>query len=87
MLKKPLGSSGVSTSVIGMGTAAMDTADYYNNTDTKEAIRAIHAALDQGIRLIECEQDLFLNPLPCLDFIRYGAKHDLLGARIYIRTK
>ena len=36
-----------------MGTAAMDTADYYNKTDTKEAIRAIHAALDQGIHLID----------------------------------
>ena len=31
----------------------MDTADYYNNADTKEAIKTIHAALDQGIRLID----------------------------------
>ena len=53
MLKKPLGSSGISTSVIGMGTAAMDTADYYNNADTKKAIKTVHAALDQGIRLID----------------------------------
>ena len=40
MLNKPLGSSGISTSVIGMGAAVMDTADYYNNAGTKEAIRA-----------------------------------------------
>ena len=62
----------------------MGTADYYNNSDTKEAIKAIHAAPDQGTRLIECGQDLFLNPLPCLNFIRYGAEHDLLGTRIYV---
>ena len=49
MLNKPLGSSGISTSVIGIGTAAMDTADYYNNADTKKAIKAIHAALDEGV--------------------------------------
>tara|TARA_A100000164_G_scaffold94118_1_gene81627 strand:+ start:1083 stop:1229 length:147 start_codon:yes stop_codon:yes gene_type:complete len=39
MLSKPLGSSGISTSVIGMGAAAMDTAEYYNNAGTKEEIR------------------------------------------------
>tara|TARA_A100001011_G_scaffold252819_1_gene261037 strand:- start:377 stop:523 length:147 start_codon:yes stop_codon:yes gene_type:complete len=39
MLNKPLGSSGISTSIIGMGASAMDTADYSNNAGTKEAIR------------------------------------------------
>ncbi|MFL2527144.1 MAG: hypothetical protein ACJ0Q3_06645 [Candidatus Azotimanducaceae bacterium] len=38
MLSKPLGSSGISTSVIGIGAAAMDTTDYYNKAGTKEEI-------------------------------------------------
>ena len=53
MHHRPLGSSGISTSIIGIGTAAIDNSDSSTKADAKETIKAIHAALDQGIRLID----------------------------------
>ena len=53
MHHRPLGSSGISTSIIGIGTAAIDNSDSSTKADAKGIIKAIHAALDQGIRLID----------------------------------
>jgi aryl-alcohol dehydrogenase-like predicted oxidoreductase len=45
---KPLGASGVDASIVGLGTYLVG-----DGTNDKESIKAIHAALDQGVTLID----------------------------------
>lgn len=52
MQKRNLGVSGIEASVIGLGTWAIG-GWMWGGTDEAEAIRAIHAALDSGIDLID----------------------------------
>jgi len=52
MLQRPLGRSGVSASVVGLGAWAMG-GWMWGGTDAAASIRAIHAALDAGINLID----------------------------------
>ena len=54
MLKRPLGSSGINVSVIGLGTWAMGASPgIWGPVDDRESIAAIHQALDSGINLID----------------------------------
>ena len=54
MKTKPLGSSGLQASVIGLGGWVLGGgAIWGTDTDDEESIRAIHAALDAGINLID----------------------------------
>jgi methylglyoxal reductase len=54
MKQRPLGSSGLSASVVGLGTWVLGGgAIWGKDTDDAESIRAIHAALDAGINLID----------------------------------
>jgi len=54
MKTRPLGSSGLNASVVGMGTWVLGGgAIWGQDTDDAESIRAIHAALDAGINLID----------------------------------
>jgi myo-inositol catabolism protein IolS len=49
---RPLGTSGVFVSVIGLGTWPMG-GDWWGGTDDTESIRTIHRALDLGVTLID----------------------------------
>ncbi|MFO7170068.1 MAG: aldo/keto reductase [Chloroflexota bacterium] len=49
---RPLGTSGVQTSVIGLGTWPMG-GEWWGGTDDAEAIRTIHRAIDLGVTLID----------------------------------
>ncbi|MBU0718453.1 MAG: aldo/keto reductase [Planctomycetes bacterium] len=54
MLKRPLGSSGIEVSVVGLGTWAMGASPAtWGLVDDRESIAAIHQALDSGINLID----------------------------------
>jgi len=52
MQYRPLGQSGISASVVGLGTWVMG-GWMWGGADESESIRAIHAALDSGINLID----------------------------------
>ena len=52
MIYRPLGSSGIDASVIGLGAWAMGGWQW-GGTDEQQSINAIHAALDEGINLID----------------------------------
>ena len=52
MQHRPIGESGIEASVIGLGTWAIG-GWMWGGTNEAEAIRAIHAALDAGINLID----------------------------------
>lgn len=52
MQYRSLGSSGIEASVVGLGTWAIG-GWMWGGTDEQESIRAIHAALDAGINLID----------------------------------
>lgn len=52
MKYRPLGSSGIKTSVVGLGTWAIG-GWMWGGTGEKTAIEAIHAAIDTGINLID----------------------------------
>lgn len=54
MKHRPLGNSGLNASVVGLGTWVLGGgAVWGKDTDDAESIRAIHAALDAGINLID----------------------------------
>ena len=50
---RTLGKSGIQASVVGLGTWALGGTSWWGPTDDAEAIRAIQAALDSGINLID----------------------------------
>ena len=52
MRQRPLGQSGISASVVGLGAWAIG-GWMWGGTDEKESIETIHAALDAGITLID----------------------------------
>lgn len=52
MRYRTLGNSNLEVSVVGLGTWAMG-ADFFGAVDDSESVRAIHAALDSGINLID----------------------------------
>ncbi len=52
MLSREIGSSGVQASAIGLGTWAIG-GWMWGGTDEAEAIRAIHASLDEGVSLVD----------------------------------
>ena len=49
MRYRPLGTSGIDASIVGLGTAAIKA----GNTDDSGFVRAIHAAIDYGVTLID----------------------------------
>jgi methylglyoxal reductase len=54
MKTRPLGNSGMHASVVGLGTWVLGGGKVWGrDTDDKESIRTIHAALDAGINLID----------------------------------
>ena len=53
MRYRPLGISGIDASVVGLGTAAIGGGDTFEGPDDRESVRAIHAALDSGVTLID----------------------------------
>lgn len=54
MKTRPLGSSGLSASVVGLGTWVLGGGSIWGvDTDDAESVRAIHAALDLGINLLD----------------------------------
>ncbi len=52
MARRALGSSGISASVVGLGTFAIG-GWFWGGTDEKKAVEAIHASLDAGVTLID----------------------------------
>lgn len=48
-----LGNSGISATVVGLGTWVTGGGEMWNGVDDAESLRAIHTALDQGINLID----------------------------------
>ncbi len=52
MKQRPLGSSGIQASVIGLGTWAIG-GWMWGGAEERDSIRAVHAALEQGINLID----------------------------------
>lgn len=53
MQVRPLGKSGISASVIGLGAWVMGGGSIWAGADDSQSIQAIHAALDGGINLID----------------------------------
>ena len=53
MQYRPLGTSGIDASIVGLGTAAIAGGDTFAGPDEKESVKAIHAALDSGVTLID----------------------------------
>ena len=53
MQQRELGSSGIQASVVAFGAWAIGGGPWWGPTDDTESIRAIHAALDAGINLID----------------------------------
>ena len=53
MRSKPLGESGIQASVVAFGAWAIGGGPWWGPTEDEESVRAIHAALDAGITLID----------------------------------
>ena len=53
MRHRPLGTSGIDASVVGLGTAAIGGADGSESQDDSQYVKAIHAAIDRGVTLID----------------------------------
>jgi methylglyoxal reductase len=52
MTYRPLGSSGLQASVVGLGTFAIG-GWFYGGADEKKSIAAVHASIDHGVNLID----------------------------------
>ena len=50
---RTIGNSGISASVVGLGTWTIGGGTWWGETDDQESIHTIHAALDAGINLID----------------------------------
>src|SRR5258706_10316303 len=75
MRYRPLGDTGLNVSEISLGTVQMGM-DYgfksnsdYGKPDVKESIRLLHAALDQGINLIDTARS-------------YGDSEEIIGKAV-----
>lgn len=53
MQYKDLGNSGISASVVALGTWVTGGGECWNGVDDQESIHAIHAALDRGVNFID----------------------------------
>lgn len=53
MRYRSIGQTELSASVVGLGTWAIGGGDLWSGTDDSQSIRAIHAAVDSGINLID----------------------------------
>jgi methylglyoxal reductase len=53
MEKRKIGSSGIEASVVGLGTWAIGGGTWWGESDDRQSIAAIQAALDAGINLID----------------------------------
>jgi len=53
METRPLGNSGIAISTVGLGTWAIGGGPWWGDTDDAQSARAIHAALDAGVSLID----------------------------------
>ena len=53
MQYRPLGTSRIDASIVGLGTAAIGGGDTFEGEDDNESVKAIHAALDSGVTLID----------------------------------
>jgi len=53
MRYREMGSSGIKISAVGMGTWAIGGGPWWGDNDDQQSIRTIHAALDNGINLID----------------------------------
>ncbi len=53
MQYKDLGNSGISASVVALGTWVTGGGECWNGVDDQESINAIHAALDRGVNFID----------------------------------
>ena len=53
MKYRELGNSGISVSVVGLGTWAIGGGPWWGTGDENDSIRAIHASIDGGINLID----------------------------------
>jgi methylglyoxal reductase len=53
MQYRPLGTSGIEASIVGLGTYATGGGATPDSVDDNESIKAIHAALDRGVTLID----------------------------------
>jgi methylglyoxal reductase len=72
MRYRALGSSGIEASVVGLGTWVTGGGEWWGGqADNSESIRAIHAALDAGVNLIDTA--------PCYGF---GLSEEIVGKAI-----
>ena len=53
MRYRPLGTSGIDASIVGLGTAAIGGGDTFTGPDVDESIKAIRVAIDRGVTLID----------------------------------
>jgi len=53
MQYRPLGTSGIEASLVGLGTWVTGGGDTWDGPDDNESVKAIHAALDRGVTLID----------------------------------
>lgn len=53
MERRPLGNSGIAVGGVGLGTWAIGGGPWWGETDDAQSIRAIHAALDAGVNLVD----------------------------------
>jgi methylglyoxal reductase len=53
MVYREIGKSGIEASAVALGTWAIGGGPWWGKTDDAESIKAIHAALDEGINLVD----------------------------------
>ena len=65
MKYRQLGQTDIKVSAIALGTWAIGGGPWWGNSDEKESINTIHAALDAGINLIDTEREfIFIGDSP-----------------------